>query len=437
MNNMKQTIKDLHVFLVLWSTQACSQLGSSMTSFALVIWSLQQSGSAMVSAMLSICSYTPYVIFGLFAGSLCDRWDKKKTMLICDSLAAGSTLVISILLLQGTLEIWHLYILNAVNGCMNTLQQPSSEVAITLLTPKKQYARAGALRMFSNSLNTLLVPVFATSVYALFGMQTILLIDLISFSVAFTALAFFIRLPAVEAVSAIEKQSLLNGVKSGLHWLRENRGVLDLILYLAAINLVASTLDAALPYMLLMREGGSEAVLGVVNTCMGLANLAGSLVLMLKPTRHQRVRLIHNALLISMGTESFFLALGRAPFVWCLGAFLGWLCIPAMNTNMDVLLREHIPLDMQGRVYAARNSLQFFTIPAGYFLGGALIDYILEPFMAAQGASFLLGRAIGVGEGSGAALLFLLLGFAGIAICLLFRRDSNIWSLETIDEQHK
>ena len=164
--------------------------------------------------------------------------------------------------------------------------------------------------------------------------------------------------------------------------------------------------------MLLMREGGSEAVLGVVNTCMGLANLAGSLVLMLKPTRHQRVRLIHNALLISMGTESFFLALGREPFVWCLGAFLGWLCIPAMNTNMDVLLREHIPLDMQGRVYAARNSLQFFTIPAGYFLGG-------------------------VGEGSGAALLFLLLGFAGIAICLLFRRDSNIWSLETIDEQHK
>ena len=177
-------------------------------------------------------------------------------MLICDSLAAASTLVIGILLLQGTLEIWHLYILNAVNGCMNTLQQPSSEVAITLLTPKKQYARAGALRMFSNSLNTLLVPVFATSVYALFGMQTILLIDLISFSVAFTALAFFIRLPAVEAVSAIEKQSLLNGVKSGLHWLRENRGVLDLILYLAAINLVASTLDAALPYMLLMREGG-------------------------------------------------------------------------------------------------------------------------------------------------------------------------------------
>ena len=148
------------------------------------------------------------------------------------------------------------------------------------------------------------------------------------------------------------------------------------------------------------------------------------------------MRLIHNALLISMGTESFFLALGREPFVWCLGAFLGWLCIPAMNTNMDVLLREHIPLDMQGRVYAARNSLQFFTIPAGYFLGGALIDYILEPFMAAQGIlpAWTCNRCRQRKRcGSSVSTA----GFAGIAICLLFRRDSNIWSLETIDEQHK
>ena len=132
-------------------------------------------------------------------------------MLICDSLAAATTLGIGFLMLQGTLEIWHLYILNAVNGFMNTLQQPSSEVAITLVTPKKHYARAGALRMFSNSLNTLLVPIFATSLYALFGMQTILLLDLISFGVAFIALAFFIKLPAAKAQS-MKKEPLLSAV---------------------------------------------------------------------------------------------------------------------------------------------------------------------------------------------------------------------------------
>lgn len=70
--------------------------------------------------------------------------------------------------------------------------------------------------------------------------------------------------------------------------------------------------------------------------------------------------------------------------VWCVGAVLGWLPIPLMNANLDVLFRTHIPVKMQGRVYAARNSLQFFTIPLGYLLGGALVDTVFEPFMAGK-----------------------------------------------------
>ena len=45
--------------------------------------------------------------------------------------------------------------------------------------------------------------------------------------------------------------------------------------------------------------------------------------------------------------------------VWCVGAVLGWLPIPLMNANLDVLFRTHSPVKMQGRVYAARNSLPF------------------------------------------------------------------------------
>lgn len=45
--------------------------------------------------------------------------------------------------------------------------------------------------------------------------------------------------------------------------------------------------------------------------------------------------------------------------VWCVGTVLGWLPILLMNANLDVLFRTHIPVKMQGRVYAARNSLPF------------------------------------------------------------------------------
>ena len=73
--NIKQ-YRQLRPYLMLWSTQSLSALGSSMTSFALVIWLYQRSGSALETAMLSICSYAPYVVMSIFAGALSDRWDK-------------------------------------------------------------------------------------------------------------------------------------------------------------------------------------------------------------------------------------------------------------------------------------------------------------------------------------------------------------------------
>ena len=116
--------------------------------------------------------------------------------------------------------------------------------------------------------------------------------------------------------------------------------------------------------------------------------------------------------------------------MWCVGAVLGWLLIPLMNTNLNALLRTRIPVEMQGRVYAARNTLQFFTIPVGYLLGGMLVDKVFEPLMAAQGADSWLTMLFGSGKGTGAAVLFFVLALAGELTCLIFRRDRHIWSLE-------
>lgn len=81
MNLIKTTLKELKYFLILWSTQALSQLGSSMTNYALIIWSYTAKGSALTTALLSVCSYAPYVIMSIFAGSLSDKWNKKSQCL--------------------------------------------------------------------------------------------------------------------------------------------------------------------------------------------------------------------------------------------------------------------------------------------------------------------------------------------------------------------
>ena len=81
MSSVFSFIGELKSFLILWFTQLLSTLGSSMTSFALVLWSYQDRGSALTTALLSVCSYAPYVLVSIFAGALSDRWNKKATML--------------------------------------------------------------------------------------------------------------------------------------------------------------------------------------------------------------------------------------------------------------------------------------------------------------------------------------------------------------------
>lgn len=75
---------------------------------------------------------------------------------------------------------------------------------------------------------------------------------------------------------------------------------------------------------------------------------------------------------------------------------------------------------MQGRVYSCRNTLQFFTIPVGFFLGGFLVDRVCEPMMAQADPNGMLARMFGVGKGSGAAMVMFVLGVAGTLLCLAF-----------------
>lgn len=429
-NTIKDTIHELRDFLILWITQSLSTLGSSMTNFAVVIWAFQQQGSALTTALLTICSYAPYVILSIFAGALSDRWNKRLTMLISDSFAALCTAGVLILLLTGNLKIWHLYLINTLNGLMNTVQQPTSDVAVSLLCPQKHYQRVSGMRSFSNSLVTVLTPVLATALLSFTSLYVVILFDLITFLIAFTALLFYIRIPEAKGDQTSERDGVLHSAKQGLRFLGHNRGILNLILFLAVINFTASIYNAALPALLLLRPNGGELALGIVHTVTGLAAMAGSVLVTLLPAPKKRTRVICACLLFSMSTENFLLAFGRTVPVWCLGAVCGWLFIPVMNANMDVIFRTKIPLDMQGRVYSARNTLQFFTIPLGYLCGGFLVDKIFEPFLLSLQADSFFTVLFGTGKGAGAAMLFFFIGIFGALSCLPFWFDRHIRDLD-------
>lgn len=413
---MKNKSHPLKNFLILWSTQSVSQLGSSITAFALTLWLYETTGSSLSTAALTICSYAPYVLMSIFAGALTDRFDKKKTMLVCDLFAVLCTIVVFGLFHTNQLMIWHLYALNIISGLMNTVQQPASEVAMTLIIPEAYYQKTSGLRSLSRSLISILNPLIATALYSFAGLNGVVAADVGSFIIAFTALQFFIQIPESKNT---RKESIFLLAKEGLGFLKNNPMIMTLLLFLSGINLISSAFDATVPGYVLPNPKGGQTILGIVTSCSGAAMMIGSLIVSVLPKPKDRVKIVYLTMLFSMGTENFILAFSREPILWCIGQIIGWLFVPVMSTNLEVILRGSIPVELQGRVYACRNTVQFFTIPIGLFLGGFMVDNICEPFMVKCGDLSILKMLFGTGKGSGAALMMFILGVSGSLICII------------------
>jgi hypothetical protein len=292
-------------------------------------------------------------------------------------------------------------------------------VAYTLVIPKAQYQKTGGLQSLSRSLISIGNPLIAAAVYGAAGLEAVITVDLLTFAAAFVTLAFFIPIPEVTA-GAGNEEKLITLAAEGLRFLKKNPLVLHVILFMAGVNLIASAFDAVLPALVIPLRG--NGVLGIVTSCSGLAMVLGSLLATVMKKPRDRVRVIYRSMLFALGIENFVLAFSRNPLWWCIGQIVGWILVPVMSANQNVIMRNSIPVELQGRVYACRNTLQFFTIPIGLFLGGFMVDQVCEPIMAAYGKMPILTTLFGAGKGSGAALMMFLLGIGGILICIITGR---------------
>ena len=151
----------MRTFMIIWSGQLVSTIGSGLTSFALGVWIYQETGSTTLFA-LNLLAYTlPNLLLSPIAGALADRWDRRLLMILSDTGAGISTLIIAILAFTQNLEIWHIYLATAFNAGFSTFQWPAYSAATTLLVPKNQLGRAGGMLQVGEAVSQLITPAIA------------------------------------------------------------------------------------------------------------------------------------------------------------------------------------------------------------------------------------------------------------------------------------
>ena len=405
-------------YIILWLSQSISGLGSSMTGFALVLWAYGQSHSAMSVSLMSFCNYVPYVFLSLFVGGFIDRHKKKSIMLVSDSIAAAGSLAVLAFLSAGRLEVWIIYAINAVVGITNAFQQPASAVATGRLVPKEKISNVSGMNSFSGNLIVVFSPMLASFLFAAGGLPLILLIDLASFVFAFCVLLFYITIPEQEQEK--KYSSPFAGMAEGFGFLKKEKGILYIMLTMALINFCSRlTYENILSPMILARSSGNSIVLGIVNACMGIAGIAGGIIVSVKKESRRKAVAIYVSAALSFLFGDLMMAVGKNVFWWSVAAAAASLPIPFIQANQNAILYRKIPAAMQGRVFAVRNAIQYSTIPVGIILGGWLADYVFEPFMSSGNKlAGMLGTIVGDGAGSGMAAMFLCTGICGFTVSM-------------------
>lgn len=424
-----RTPRGMTTFILVAIGQIVSVTGSSLTGFALGAWVYQETRSTTLFAFILLFTVLPSLLFAPLAGALVDRWDRRRVMIAADSGAALCTGFLMLLIYNGQLEIWHIYVIMGFNSLFRALQVPAYTASVSLLVPREQLGRANGIMQLEAASSYLLSPILAGWLLDRVGILNVMLIDLATFLFAVgIILAVHIPRPEISKKDVGTRTSLWKDMAVGWQFISARAGFLGLMVLFGLGNYANLMTDTLMPPMLL--ELSSPTVLGSVLSTGGLGMLVGTLLMSAWGGPKKR---IYGVLIFKTLAGLAIMAIGlfqSIPLI-ALATFFYYLPFPLVNGSDQAIWQSKVPPEVQGRVFSIRRMLARSMIPLAYLTAGPLSDQVFKPLLSANGALALsLGRFFGVGPSRGMGLLIFLMGLFIVILTLATALNSRVREME-------
>src|SRR5438132_6260004 len=176
-------------YMLLWSGQIVSNIGTQVSQLAFPLLILALTGSAAQAGFAGALRALPYVIFSLPAGALIDRWDRKRTIILCDTGRALSLASIPVALVTGHLTIIQLYLVSLIEGTLFVFFNIAEAACLPRVAPKEQLPAATAQNMATDGVTTLIGPSLGGALYTA-GRLLPFVADAISYTISVISLLF-------------------------------------------------------------------------------------------------------------------------------------------------------------------------------------------------------------------------------------------------------
>lgn len=412
---VKASSNTMRVFSVVWFGQFISLIGSGLTNFGLGVWVFQQTGSATLFGLISLCAVLPGIVLSPIAGSVADRWDRRKTMILSDCGSGLATLTVALLLLSGNLELWHIYIAVAFSSAAGAFQWPAYAAATTQLVPEEQLGRANGMVQLGQAGSQLIAPLLAGILIATIQLEGVMLIDFATFLFSMVTL-LAVRFPKLVRKDEAEanQSSLLRDASYGWKYVRSQTGLMELMIFFALGNLLVGMVSVLVTPLIL--GFASTTALGTVLSVGGSGMIVGSILLSAWGGFKRRIDTVLGFFFIC-GLGLVLAGLQPSvPLVTC-AAFIFFFSLPFVNGSTNAIIQSKVEESAQGRVFAVLQMIATSAVPIAYLVAGPLADQLFNPLLRTDGElAGTIGYIIGVGEGRGIGLMFIVMG---MLLCLL------------------
>ncbi len=369
--NTSESQRSKRNFWRYWTGQTISNLGSSITLFALPLLVYKISGSALNLGIASAANMLPYLLFGLLLGAWTDRIDRKRMMILMDIGRATVIATIPLMAFLGQLSVWWIYAVGFLHSTLTICFEAGEFAAIPSLVEQDDLVSANGRIQASYSAASILGPVLAGILVAFVPLASLLLLDACSFLIS--ALSIALVTSSFNAKSDQPRRHILRDVAEGLRYVWGHPVLRNISLMMALVNFVAATHSAQLVLFARERLQASDSQIGFLYTAgsvgiVALALLAGPLR---KRWSFSKVAL--GALLLD---GLFILALAFTRLYWLALLFeaLAQGCGILFNINTGSLRQAIVPNYLLGRVVSIASVIAWSAIPLGSFLGGLIIS---------------------------------------------------------------
>jgi MFS family permease len=356
-------------YMLLWCGQLVSSVGGQVSQLAFPLLILALTHSPAQAGLAGALRALPYLIFSLPAGALIDRWDRKRVMILSDTvrgLALGS---IPLAFALGHLTILQLYIVSAIEGTFFVFFNIAEAACLPRVVPKVQLPSATAQNQATDGITSLVGPSLGGVLYTI-GSTIPFLIDAISYIASVISL-FFIKTHFQEKRTVAQRKLWIE-IWEGLRWLWQHPLIRFMAILTGASNLVYSGYTLIV-IVLAQSMHASSFLIGIIMAVSGLGAILGSIV---APYLQHRFT-FGQVIIASCWFGALAIALYLiAPNLIVLGivAFFSFISAPIYNVVQFSYRSALIPDTLQGRVNSVFRLIAF----GGQPIGVALIGWLLQ-----------------------------------------------------------